>query len=64
MDPATAQLILIGLTLAEKIIFSVGGKLFEVNTADFTDSAKIVKALEDARADGFPDMKFVSSAKG
>jgi len=64
MDPATAQLILLGLTLAEKVIFSVGGKLIEVNTSDLTDPAKITKALEAARAEGFPALKFVSSAQG
>lgn len=64
MDPAIAQLILLGLTLAEKVIFSVGGKLIEVNTSDLTDPEKITKALEAAREEGFPALKFVSSAQG
>lgn len=62
MNPATVQLILLGLTLAEKVIFQVGPKLIEINTQDFNDPAEIVKALDEARAEGFPALKFISTA--
>lgn len=61
MDPATVQLILIGLTLAEKVVFQVGPKLIEINTKDFNDPAEIIKAFEAAQAEGFPSLKFIST---
>lgn len=61
MDPATVQLILIGLTLAEKVVFQVGPKLIEINTKDFNDPAEIITAFEAAQAAGFPSLKFIST---
>ena len=63
MNASTAQLILLGLTLAEKVMFQVGPKLIEINTTDFTDPAEIVRAFDEARAEGFPDLKFISTAE-
>jgi len=62
MNPQTLQLILAFLPLAEKLVFSIGGKMIEVNTADLTDPAEIKKALTAANAEGFPQLKFISSA--
>lgn len=62
MDANTAQLILLGITLAEKVVFQIGGKLIEINTSDMTDPDQIQKALAAARAEGFPELKFVSAA--
>lgn len=62
MNENTAQLIILGLTLAEKLIFQIGGKLVEINTADMTNSEDIQKALAAARAEGFPELKFISAA--
>lgn len=63
MDPATAQLIILGLTLAEKVVFRIGGKLVEINTTDMTDPAVIQKAFAAAKTEGFPELKFISAAQ-
>jgi type II secretory pathway component PulC len=63
MDANTAQLIILGLVLAEKVVFQIGGKLVEINTSDMTDPEAIQKALAAARAEGFPELKFVSKAE-
>lgn len=64
MDPATAQLIIFGLTLAEKVVFQVGSKLIEINTSEFNDAGEIVKAFDAAKAEGFPSLQFVSKPVG
>lgn len=63
MSPATLQLILALLPLAKRLVFDIGGKLIEINTADLTDPAQIAKALEAAQAEGFPHLKFISTAE-
>lgn len=60
MNPATIQLILALLPVAQKLVFDIGGKLIEINTADLTDPAQIAKAIEAATAEGFPQLRFVS----
>ncbi len=62
MNPATIQLIIALLPLAERLVFDIGGKLVQINTKDLTDPAEIVKALEAAKAEGFPQLTFVSTA--
>ena len=62
MDPATAQLILLGIALAEKIVFTVGGKIIEVNATNLTDPKAIGQALAAASAEGFPQFEFKSTA--
>lgn len=62
MDPATAQLILIGLTLAEKLAFTIGGKIVEINTANLTDPKAISAALNAASTEGFPQLEFKSTS--
>lgn len=64
MKPATVQLILALLPLAERLVFDIGGKLVEINTSDLTDPAEIIKALDAAKTEGFPQLKFISSAGG
>lgn len=62
MNAATVKLILALLPLAKKLVFEIGGKLVEINTADLTDPAEIIKAIDAAKAEGFPVLKFVSTA--
>jgi hypothetical protein len=62
MDPLTAQLIILGITLAEKVAFTVGGKIVEINAANLTDPKAIAAALAAASAEGFPQFEFKSSA--
>jgi len=64
MNEATVQLILGLLPVATRLIFEVGGKLVEINTSALDDPAKIRAALESAKAEGFPELKFVSAAEG
>lgn len=64
MNAATVQLILALLPLAGRLVFDIGGKLVEINTSDLTDPAAIEKALDAAKAEGFPQLRFVSSAGG
>lgn len=63
MNEATIQLILALLPVATRLIFDVGGKLIEINTSELSDPAKIREALEAAKAEGFPQLKFVSTAE-
>jgi len=58
----TIQLIIALLPVAERIVLDLGGKLVELNTKDLTDPAEIRALLEKARAEGFPELKFVSGA--
>ena len=58
MNQATIQLIIALLPLAEKLVFQVGGKLIELNTADMTKTEDIVKAFDLAKAEGFPVLTF------
>lgn len=64
MNPATVQLIIALLPLAERLVFDVGGKLIEINTKDLTDPAEIQKALTAANTEGFPQLKFIASVAG
>lgn len=64
MNEKTLQLILALLPVASKLIFEIGGRFVEINTAKLEDPAKIREALEAAKAEGFPELKFVSSAQG
>ena len=59
MDPVTMQLLLTLLPLAEKLIFSIGGKLYELNTESLTRE-DMLAALEASRSANWPDLKFVS----
>lgn len=58
MNPATVQLIIALLPVAEKLIFSVGGKLIELNTSDLTKTEDIIAAFEAAKTEGFPVLTF------
>jgi len=59
MDPVTIQLILALLPVAEKLIFSVGGKLFELDSQGVTKE-ELLKALEASRSETWPELKFIS----
>lgn len=59
----TVQLIIALLPVAERIVLDLGGKLVEICTKDLTDPAEIRASLEQARAEGFPELKFVSGGK-
>lgn len=63
MNADTAKLILALLPVATRLIFEVGGKLIEINTSELNDPAKIQEALTAAQTEGFPQLKFVSSAE-
>jgi hypothetical protein len=58
MNPATVQMIIALLPLAEKLIFTIGGKIIELNTTDLTSSEEVIKAFEAAKAEGFPVLTF------
>jgi hypothetical protein len=58
MNPATIQLIVALLPLAEKLVFQIGGKLVELNTADLTKTEDIVAAFDAAKKEGFPVLTF------
>jgi len=58
MNQATMQLIVALLPLAEKLVFQIGGKLIELNTADLTKTEDIVKAFDLAKSEGFPVLTF------
>ncbi|MRR33170.1 hypothetical protein EG829_00520 [bacterium] len=64
MNETTLRLILALLPVASKLIFEVGGRFIEINTSKLEDPAKIREALEAAKAEGFPELRFVSSAQG
>jgi hypothetical protein len=63
LNADTAKLILALLPVATRLIFEVGGKLIEINTSELNDPAKIQEALTAAQTEGFPQLKFVSSAE-
>jgi len=55
-----AQLVLALIPLADKLIFSIGGKLMELNTSGVTKE-ELLEALEQSRSANWPDLKFISS---
>ena len=59
MSAATISLILALIPIAEKLIFSVGGKLFELDTTGVTKE-ELMKALSESRSENWPDLKFIS----
>lgn len=59
MNEATVALILGLLPVAEKLIFEVGGKLIELNTADLTQ-ADLLQALEASKSKNWPALQFAS----
>lgn len=63
MNENTVKLILMLLPVATRLIFEVGGKLIEINTAELNDPAKVKEALDAAQAEGFPQLRFASSAE-
>lgn len=58
MNAATLQLILALLPVAERLVFDVGGKMIEISTADLTDPEQVKRAIEEAGAAGFPQLRF------
>ena len=55
---ATANMILTLLPIAEKVIFSVGGKLIEMNTEGIKSKDDLIKAIEASKSDKWPVLKF------
>jgi len=60
MNEATVALILGLLPVAEKLIFEVGGKLIELNTADLTRE-QLIAALEKSKGENWPQLQFSST---
>jgi len=58
MNQATIQLIIALLPLAEKLVFQIGTKIVEINTADLTKTEDVVAAFDAARKEGFPKLTF------
>ena len=54
------QLILALIPLADKLIFSIGGKLMELNTESITKE-ELIAALEESRSANWPELKFIST---
>ncbi|HDH51228.1 MAG TPA: hypothetical protein ENH31_00390 [Nitrospirae bacterium] len=61
MNPQTIQLIFALLPLAEKLVFQIGGKLIELNTADIKSSEELVQMLQESKSHSWPKLKFVST---
>ena len=62
MNPATVQLILSLIPVAEKLIFQVGGQMMELDTANIT-AEDMVKAIEESKSSNWPKLQFVSPKK-
>ena len=62
MNPATVQLILSLIPVAEKLIFQVGGQMMELDTANIT-AEDMVKAIEESKSANWPKLQFVSPKK-
>jgi|GEM_PF-2869065 len=60
MNEQTVALILGLLPIAEKLIFEVGGKLIELNTAGLT-AEDLAAALEKSKSGSWPELKFHST---
>lgn len=58
MNPTTVQLIIALLPLAETLVFKIGGKIVELNTADLTKTEDIIAAFESAKSEGWPKLEF------
>ena len=52
------QGILTLLPLAEKIVFSIGGRLVALNTKKITSSDDVIKMLEESKSAGWPEFTF------
>ena len=61
MNEQTVALILGLLPIAERLIFDVGGRLVELNTAELGRD-DLVKALESSKGRNWPELKFHSPA--
>jgi len=59
----TINLIIALLPVAERIVLDLGGRLVEICTKDLTDPDEIRASLEQARAEGFPDLKFTGGSE-
>lgn len=63
MPAATIATILSLIPVAERLIFDVGGKLIELNTADI--SAKdLIQALEGSKSATWPILSFAGPQAG
>jgi len=60
MNAATMQLILALLPMAENLIFNIGGQMVKIATSDLNSQEAVTKALDDAKAAGFPVLSFVT----
>lgn len=63
MDPATLQLILTLLPLAEKLVFTIGEKVVEMDTTKIESKEQLLTMLENMKNEPFPELKFISTKK-
>ena len=61
MEAATLQLILAMLPLAEKLVFTIGEKVIEMDTTKIESQEQLLAMLEDMKNDPFPELKFIST---
>lgn len=61
MNEATIALIISLIPVAEKLVFEVGGKLIELDTANVTKE-DMLKALEKSKSQNWPVLSFTSPA--
>ena len=61
MDPVTLQLILSLIPLAEKLVFSIGDKVVEMDTTKIESREQLLTMLEDLKNEPFPELKFIST---
>lgn len=59
-EAALIQIIIAMIPVADKLIFSVGGKLIEIATTDMNTPESVNKALAAAREEGFPQLSFTA----
>ena len=60
VSATTVQLILALLPAAQKIVFSIGNQLVELDTKEVSKE-EVIAALEASRSENWPDLKFISS---
>lgn len=63
MNPATIQLILALIPLAEKLVFNIGGALVSLDTSEIKTKEDVIKLLEESKSQSWPELTFISGEK-
>ncbi len=54
------DVLMVALPLADKLIFDIGGKLFELNTAEIKSADDVIKIINESKSGSWPGLKFIS----